>query len=301
MEEKEMSAMQRAEAEYKHYLANREGRPSGAMDDIAVEKQDEQAVADVKPEEEVVDEAIESVAEEGISEEEQALRERSTEYAFSREGGEEVLAEVKADAKALKADMLKNPEIHSLSLPQIGKKKRMFAMRHGNDIRIYVNPVIQAQRGLFLVAQKEECMPEQIYIIFRPAEITIAYTTIKGECKETDLIGLAAAEYVKQCERLDGILLWDFGKRCDRWDSLSPRNKEKVTNEYLEDLRAALHYTQKVVDNDAELKEMTQKYEKIKEEMRQELQSEIKKHDADMRQAAKKEREKKRATSIWNA
>lgn len=90
------------------------------------------------------------------------------------------------------------------------------------------------------------------------------------------MIGLAAAEYVKQCERLDGILLWDFGKRCDRWDSLSPRNKEKVTNEYLEDLRAALHYTQKVVDNDAELKEMTQKYEKIKEEMRQELQSEIK-------------------------
>lgn len=80
-------------------------------------------MADVKPEEEVVDEAIESVAEEGISEEEQALRERSTEYAFSREGGEEVLAEVKADAKALKADMLKNPEIHSLSLPQIGKKK----------------------------------------------------------------------------------------------------------------------------------------------------------------------------------
>lgn len=289
-----MNDVTRAEQEYKHYLANREGRPSGARDDVKEVK------GEVK--EEVVEETKEAAADvdDEISAEEEALRTRSEEYALSKETLEEDLKEVQADAKELKADLAKHAELHSLSMPQIGKKKRMFAMRHGNDIRVYINPVVVSQRGLYLLEQKEECMPEQTYIIFRPSEVTVAYTTLKGEAKETDLMGLAAAEFVKQCERLDGILIWDFGKRCDKWSVMSEQRKQKVVNEYLEELRAALARTQEIVENNPELKEMTEKYEKIKEEMKEELKAEIKKHDAEMRAIAKKQKEKQRAKSLWN-
>ena len=319
MEKKEdaINEVAHAERELTHYLANRDGRPSGAMDDVKKQKtiaEIEREAEEAKQKAEAVDKESEKntdttddkvnvpeeTEEEPISEEEQELRKRSEEYDLSPGMIKQSLKQAAEDAKKLKDDLIANKQFHSLGLPQIGIKKRMFAIRHANDIRIYINPVIVSQHGLFVIPQREECAPEDTYIIFRPTQVVVAYTNLKGEALETELVGLAAAEYVKQCERLDGVLLWDFGKLCNEWESKSEQNQTKIVNQYLEELSEAFSKTQEVVQNDPELKEMTEKYEKIKNDMKKDLEEELKRRDKERRKIEQKAKTARQNMGFWN-
>lgn len=309
-----MSDTKFTEQAYNKYLTNRAERPSGASDAVTekvlgeisysqfqTNTVEQQEVAIAESEENKSDDLAAEIVDSGVSEEEDGLRERSMEYAFAPESYDEEMANAKADAKQLKDELLRNPQFHSLSLPQIGIKKRMIAIRHKSDIRIYINPIIVWQGGLGLIAQTEECMDEHKYLIFRPTEIVVAFTTLRGIAQETNLTGLAAAEFVKQSDRLNGILLWDFGKECDNWDTMSERTKENFVNGYLQDLHDAFKTTQKIVNADEELNEMQAKYAQIKDEMKKELEEELKKKKDLARAKERKKKAQQRGTSIWNA
>lgn len=158
-------------------------------------------------------------------------------YDFRLRGEErkELLKEVKNDALELKKDLVKT-KFNTLSLKQIGKNKRMFALRHGNDVRIYINAAIAGRAGGAVVEQIEECDPKKKYIILRPQQVRLVFINEVGEAKETVLEGIAAAEAVKQVEREEGILISELGKECPRWEKMTEPSRLRFVKEYLREL-----------------------------------------------------------------
>lgn len=208
---------------------------------------------------------------ENISEEELDIRTRSDEYNLGEEARESTVEQIAKDKLMLCTELRKNKQFHSLSMPQIGVKGRMFVIRHKNDMRAYINPIVIDQRGLFVAYQIDEAMPEKKYVIFRPTAIDIAYCNDKGVAKETTLEGLAAAEFVKQLERLEGIMIWDMGEECDCWETKSEENKQMFLGRYLERLSREFEETEVQLETDDELKTAKAAYEQAKESMREEL------------------------------
>ena len=208
---------------------------------------------------------------ENISEEELDIRTRSDEYNLGEEARESTVEQIAKDKLMLCRELRKNKQFHSLSMPQIGVKGRMFVIRHKNDMRAYINPIVIDQRGLFVAYQIDEAMPEKKYVIFRPTAIDIAYCNDKGVAKETTLEGLSAAEFVKQLERLEGIMIWDMGEECDCWETKSEENKQRFIGRYLERLSREFEETEAQLETDDELKTAKEAYEQAKESMREEL------------------------------
>lgn len=156
-------------------------------------------------------------------------------FRLSGEERKALLEEVKADALELKKEII-GSKFNTLSLKQIGKNKRMFALRHGNDVRIYINATIAGRAGGAVVQQVEECDPDTKYIILRPQQIRLVFINEVGEAKETVLEGIAAAEAVKQVEREEGILISELGRECPRWDKMTEPSRLRFVKAYLEDL-----------------------------------------------------------------
>lgn len=156
-------------------------------------------------------------------------------FRLSGEERKELLKEVKNDALDLKKDLVKT-KFNTLSLKQIGKNKRMFALRHGNDVRIYINAAIAGRAGGAVVEQIEECDPKKKYIILRPQQVRLVFINEVGEAKETILEGIAAAEAVKQVEREEGILISELGKECPRWEKMTEPSRLRFVKEYLREL-----------------------------------------------------------------
>lgn len=217
-------------------------------------------------------------------------------YDFRLQGDEReaLLKEVKADAMKLKKELIKS-NFNTLSLIQLGEAKRMFALRHSNDVRIYCNATIMGRAGGAIVEQIEETEPDKKYIALRPQQLRLVFINEVGEPKETILEGIAAAEAEKQVAREEGLMLWDIGKHSPRWDKMTEASKQRFVKEYLEELA-------KLAD---EPKTDAQKeYIDKKEEIKKELRAAIKGH-------AKKERKRKReieqikkdreTNNIWKA
>lgn len=197
--------------------------------------------------------------------EEEELRTPCEPYDFRVEGEErqKVLKEIKEDALRLKNDLAAT-QFNTLSLRQTGKAKRMFALRHGNDIRIYINATISGRAGGAVVEQLEECAPEMKYIVLRPQQIRLVFISEVGEPKETILEGIAAAEAVKQVEREEGILIWDIGKECPRWDKMTEPSRLSFVKAYLEELASRA----KEEPSDEEQKEYISRKEAYKAELK---------------------------------
>jgi peptide deformylase len=244
-------------------------------------------------------------APDGLTDEERAeiaLRDPSEKYEIpspdsTKEEDKELfraaLKEINADARKLRKD-LEESKFNSLSLPQIGIKKRMIALKYGGtrDIRVYTNPIVHLANNdvpSFVAEQIDESLPDETYLHLRHTTVEIDYLDHDGKAKTETLTGLAAAEAEKQCDRLMGIYLWDFGHRWEeehhgKWQDLPEDERRKVIALYLMELQERSQEIDETVKKDPELKQMLNKMAKARKDLKASVEKAIKKNQEENKQ-----------------
>jgi len=105
-----------------------------------------------------------------------------------------------------------NTKLAGLAAPQIGVPVRMFIMRWGAELLMFVNPVIVKQSKK-TYDYREGCAscPDNYFVLTkRPKQITIEYYDMKEECRKNKTLKCRDAVIAQhEMDHLDGICIWD--------------------------------------------------------------------------------------------
>lgn len=158
---------------------------------------------------------------------------------------------------ALKKTIEKN-NLVSLSANAIGYNKRIFCIKFDEEIKTFINPIIVKAEGLQLSREKCTSIPGREFIVPRNTNISVIYQRPMGKIESRQIVGLAAFIFQHELQHLDGVLLSDFALEIDsEWDKASDEEREEVINYYLDSLDIKAKELDKEIQNDPELKKMS--------------------------------------------
>jgi peptide deformylase len=182
------------------------------------------------------------------------LSERSEEIKDIRKEGKEV----QEITLALK-EAIREYDLPALAAPQIGYKKRIFVINFNNDLRTFVDPVIDYRevKGMGLSIEQCPSIPNKKYLMIRNSQIPVMYMTPIGQPKGYTLNGMAAYTYQRMMNLLDGVLLSDTGLEIDD-DFINASDEERapIISSYLDALDIKQKSLDKEIDESKELKEI---------------------------------------------
>lgn len=144
-----------------------------------------------------------------------------------REEGDKIIADLKEIMEA-------NPEMITLSAPQIGYNKRIFCIRFNDIIKTFIDPIITKKTGSTLVIETCSMMPGKEILIARPEELTVVYYTDDFKYEENKLVGPAAAIFDQQVQLLDCVFPSELGLVSDTEED---GNLNDLTEEEFEELK----------------------------------------------------------------
>lgn len=158
---------------------------------------------------------------------------------------------------ALKKTIEKN-NLTALSAPAIGYNKRIFCIKFKEEIKTFINPLISNSKGIQLSREKCTSIPGREFIVPRNNDITVIYQRPMGQVESRQLVGLSAFIFQHEMQHLDGLLLSDFALEIDDdWDNASEQEREEVINAYLESLDLKEKELSKEINEDKELKQVS--------------------------------------------
>lgn len=158
---------------------------------------------------------------------------------------------------ALKKTIEKN-NLTALSAPAIGYNKRIFCIKFKEEIKTFINPLISNSKGIQLSREKCTSIPGREFIVPRNNDITVIYQRPMGQVESRQLVGLSAFIFQHEMQHLDGLLLSDFALEIDDdWDNASEEEREEVINAYLESLDLKEKELSKEINEDKELKQVS--------------------------------------------
>lgn len=158
---------------------------------------------------------------------------------------------------ALKKTIEKN-NLTALSAPAIGYNKRIFCIKFKEEIKTFINPLISNSKGIQLSREKCTSIPGREFIVPRNNDITVIYQRPMGQVESRQLVGLSAFIFQHEMQHLDGLLLSDFALEIDEdWDNASEEEREEVINAYLESLDLKEKELSKEINEDKELKQVS--------------------------------------------
>lgn len=158
---------------------------------------------------------------------------------------------------ALKKTIEKN-NLVSLSANAIGYDKRIFCIKFDEEIKTFINPIIVKAEGLQLSREKCTSIPGREFIVPRNTNISVIYQRPMGKIESRQIVGLAAFIFQHELQHLDGVLLSDFALEIDsEWDKASDEEREEVINYYLDSLDIKAKELDKEIQDDPELKKMS--------------------------------------------
>lgn len=171
---------------------------------------------------------------------------------FKKEGND-----VRQIALRLK-ELIKENGIVSLSAPQIGIYKRIFVIKFGDELRTFINPMIERVSGMTLTEEICSSLPRKRYIRPRHTKIVVDYMTPLGKLETRQIVGKSAIVFQHQIDHLDGLLLSDVGLEIDEhWDNASEDERAEVLKAYIESLDLKQKELEKDVQENPELKEVS--------------------------------------------
>lgn len=124
-----------------------------------------------------------------------------------------VLGVVKDLNEILRAQ--KNPQGVGLAAPQIGRPWRIFVLKIGGQIEVFINPVIVSSSKKLNVdvipAEEltlEGCLsiPKIFGLVKRPYRTTLRYQNEKGQKRQKSFEGPLSTQIQHETDHLDGIL-----------------------------------------------------------------------------------------------
>lgn len=155
-------------------------------------------------------------------------------------------------------EVVREKNLVSLSAPQIGYNKRIFVINFKGDIRTFINPIISQIKGFEL--SKEQCssLPNKTFIRPRHNDIRVAYLTPLGKYQEQRFIGKAATVFQHEIDHLDGLLICDIGLEIDDdYEKASEEDRLQIINSYMDSLDIKQKDINKKIEEDEELKKMS--------------------------------------------
>jgi peptide deformylase len=138
------------------------------------------------------------------------LRNKSTSVGKIDKKIESLITDLKDTLKAQK-----DPEGVGLAAPQIGVNKRIFIMMPEGKIRVVINPKVLSvgkpsqNKGQKKIMEGCLSLPHYYSPIRKPNEITISYTTEKGEKITKTFREFDAQIVAHEVDHLEGILFVD--------------------------------------------------------------------------------------------
>ena len=158
---------------------------------------------------------------------------------------------------ALKATIEKE-NIISLSAPAIGYDKRIFCIKFKEEIKTFINPVLSNVKGLQLSREKCTSIPGKEFILPRNNDITVTYQRPLGQIETRQVVGLSAFVFQHELHHLDGLLISDIGLEInDEWDKATEEEKQEIVDMYLNSLDIRSKEIEKEMQEDEELKQMS--------------------------------------------
>ena len=166
--------------------------------------------------------------------------------------------EMREIISALKATIKAN-NISALSAPAIGYNRRIFCVSFSDsEIKTFINPIIIP--GGELTISKETCtsIPGKTFIIPRNTEVSVMYQDPLGRAQSRKLKGVAASVFQHEIHHLDGLLISDIGLEIDKdFENASLEEQEEVIKAYLESLDLTSKALQEEIQNNEELKRLS--------------------------------------------
>ena len=145
-----------------------------------------------------------------------------------------------------------------LSAPQIGVNKRIMCVNFRGDIRTMINPATQNVRGFVLSRESNASLPGKEFILPRNAEISVVYQTPTGKIQSNTFKGKAAFVVQDALSTLDGLYISDVGlPLLEGWDELEEKDKDVIISDYLESLDIKKKELDKDIEEDEELKQIS--------------------------------------------
>lgn len=146
----------------------------------------------------------------------------------------------------------------SLAAPQIGYNRRVFCLRFGeNDYRTFVNPVIENNTAFQFARETCSSIPEKTFVIPRFGSLKVFFTTPLGKIESTKLVGMSAFKFQHCLDHLNGLILSDIGLEIDEmFDNATDEERAEVLRMYAESLDIRQKELTKIVEEDAELKQI---------------------------------------------
>ena len=146
----------------------------------------------------------------------------------------------------------------SLSANQLGFDKRIFVINFSGDIRTFINPVITQVRGFELSRENCSSIPDKTFIRPRHNDIMVMYQTPLGKIESKQFMGAAAKVFQHEMDHLDGLLLSDIGLEIDEmFDNATEEERQEVINMYLDSLDIKQKEIDKEIQEDEELKKIS--------------------------------------------
>lgn len=155
---------------------------------------------------------------------------------------------------AIKRTMRKKNLI-SLSAPGIGYNKRIFCIDFSDqEIKSFVNPIIQNAEGIQLVREQCSSIPGKEFIVPRSKVIDVIYETPTGMIKTQRMKDVVAFVFQHEIHHLEGVTLEDIGLEIDSdWDEATEEERREVIEMYLDSLDLRQQYLDKIIEEDEEL------------------------------------------------
>ena len=174
---------------------------------------------------------------------------RAQEIDYEKEGKQ--LREITG---AIKRTMRKK-NLTSLSAPGIGYNKRIFCIDFSDqEIKSFVNPIIQHAEGIQLVREQCSSIPDKEFIVPRSTVIDVIYETPTGMIKTQRMKDVVAFVFQHEIHHLEGVTLEDIGLEIDSdWDEATEEERREVIEMYLDSLDLRQQYLEKVIEEDEEL------------------------------------------------
>lgn len=109
----------------------------------------------------------------------------------------------------LKEIMEADKTILSLAAPQIGIQKRVFCIRFGEQIKIFINPILKKKGKPILSVETNVSLPNKEIAICRPEEIEVTYYNEDFKYEDNKFLGSAAKVFDQMYQLIDGIIPGD--------------------------------------------------------------------------------------------
>lgn len=181
------------------------------------------------------------------------LSERADEVDTIKEMKEarEIISELKS--------IIRKKELTSLSAPAIGYRKRIFCVNFSDsEIKTFINPIIVKAEGLVLSDERCTSIPGKRFILPRNNKVSIMYTSPLGKVESREVSGVAASVIQHEIHHLEGILCSDIGLEVDEmFDNATQEEREQVINMYLDSLDIKQKELDKQIEEDADLKQIS--------------------------------------------